>query len=216
YLDGGAGADVMRGGTENDIYLVDDLDDQTLEALDEGYDIVRTELDGWVLAGNIEGLQLEGAGDIDGTGNGLANNMQGSSGANTIYGLAGNDTINGADGNDIIVGGLGGDQLRGGAGADSFVIGQESTVARTELDQIHDFSIGQMDIIDLSGIDAIAGGADDAFSLVGAFSKHAGEMTLTFAAGITTLKLDINGDAKADYTLKINGDVTGDSGRWML
>ncbi|MDO9418843.1 M10 family metallopeptidase C-terminal domain-containing protein, partial [Pararhizobium sp.] len=89
-------------------------------------------------------------------------------------------------------------------------------VARTELDQIHDFSITDMDIIDLSGIDAIAGGTDDAFSLVGAFGKHAGEMTLTFAAGITTLKLDINGDAKADYTLKINGDVTGDSGRWML
>ncbi|MDO9418842.1 hypothetical protein, partial [Pararhizobium sp.] len=141
YLDGGAGADVMTGGTENDIYLVDDLGDQTIEAPDEGYDIVRTELDGWVLAGNLEGLQLEGAGDIDGTGNGLANNIQGSSGANTIYGLAGNDTINGNDGNDIIVGGLGGDQLRGGAGADSFVIGQESTVARTELDQIHDFSI---------------------------------------------------------------------------
>ncbi|MDO9336631.1 MAG: hypothetical protein Q7T61_09545 [Caulobacter sp.] len=215
YLDGGTGADAMTGGLGNDVYLVDEAGDAATELAGQGTDIVRASLT-WVLGENLEALQLQGTGDIDGTGNALANNLLGNSGTNTLWGLAGNDTINGGDGNDVIVGGLGGDQLRGGAGADTFMVEQESTVAKTELDQIHDFSIAEGDIIDLSSIDAVAGGADDGFSLVGSFSKHAGEMTLTFAAGITTLKLDINGDGKADYTLKINGDVTLDSGRWTL
>ncbi|RYF95362.1 MAG: hypothetical protein EON95_01820 [Caulobacteraceae bacterium] len=215
YLDGGTGADAMAGGLGNDVYMVDESGDVATELAGQGTDIIRASLT-WVLGENLEALQLQGTGDIDGTGNALANNLLGNSGTNALWGLAGNDTINGGDGNDVIVGGLGGDQLRGGAGADTFMVGQESTVAKTELDQIHDFSIADGDIIDLSSIDAVAGGADDGFSLVGIFGKHAGEMTLTFAAGITTLKLDINGDGKADYTLKINGDVTLDSGRWTL
>eukprot|EP01030_Chromulinospumella_sphaerica_P011370 gene11370-biopygen9914 len=56
YMDGGAGADVMSGGLLNDVYIVEDAGDQTIEALNEGYDIVRTALDGWVLGANIEGL----------------------------------------------------------------------------------------------------------------------------------------------------------------
>jgi len=28
--------------------------------------------------------------------------------------------------------------------------------------------------------------------------------------------LDVNGDGKVDYQMKINGDVTGDSGGWLL
>jgi hypothetical protein len=215
YLDGGLGADVMTGGNENDVYVVDTAGDQTIEAAGEGYDIVRTALDGWVLSANLEALELQGSGDISGTGNGAANNIQGGSGANSLDGGAGNDTLNGNDGDDTIVGGLGGDLMRGGIGADAFVVAH-AFAAGLETDQIFDFSAAENDWIDLSAIDAIAGGFDDAFTLVGAFGKAAGEMTLTFAGGITTLKLDLNGDGKADYQLKINGDVTGESGDWLL
>jgi hypothetical protein len=214
-LDGGAGADLMTGGTENDVYIVDDTGDQTIEAANEGYDIVRTALDGWVLGDNIEALELQGSADIDGQGNDLANNLQGNSGGNTLFGGAGVDTINGNDGDDTIVGGLGGDLMRGGLGADVFLV-DHAFGAGLETDQVYDFSTAEGDSIDLSGIDAIAGGADEAFTLVSAFGKHAGEMTLTFAGGVTTLKLDITGDGKVDYQMKISGDVTGDSAGWLL
>lgn len=41
-------------------------------------------------------------------------------------------------------------------------------------------------------------------------------MTLTSAGGITTLRLDVNGDGRADHQVKINGDVSGDTGDWFL
>jgi hypothetical protein len=209
YLDGGLGADVMTGGTDNDIYIVDDASDQTIELANEGYDIVRTTLHGWVLAANLEGLELQGSGHLDGTGNSEANNIQGNSWDNTLSGLAGNDTLNGNDGDDTIVGGLGGDLLRGGAGADTFVVGH-AFVAVLETDIVYDFSAAGGDILDLSGA---YGGA---LTIVSSFSKTAGEMTVSFASGQTTVKLDINGDGKAEYQMRINGDVTGETGDWLL
>jgi Ca2+-binding RTX toxin-like protein len=214
YLDGGSGADTLSGGADNDVYLVDNLNDQTIELPGEGRDIVRTSLT-WTLAVDVEVLEIRGSADADGTGNGGANNLQGNSGANRLSGLAGVDALNGNDGDDVIIGGLGNDLLRGGLGADSFRVAH-GFGAVLETDQIFDFNVGEGDTIDLSDIDAVVGGPDDSFTLVGAFSKHAGEMTLSFAAGITTLRLDVTGDGRADYQMKINGDVTTESGDWML
>jgi Ca2+-binding RTX toxin-like protein len=208
-LDGGLGADAMIGGLGNDVFVVDDFGDTTTEAAGEGYDIVRTALDGWVLADNIEALELQGSADIDGQGNGLANNLQGNSGGNTLFGGAGVDTINGNDGDDEIIGGTGNDLLRGGLGADVFIV-NHAFAGTLETDQVYDFSAAEGDILDLSG--AFAG----TLSLVSSFGKQAGEMTLTFAGGITTLRLDVTGDGKVDYQMKINGDVTGESGDWLL
>ncbi len=209
YLDGGAGADIMTGGADNDVYIVDDSNDQTIELTGGGYDIVRTAVDGWALAADLEGLELQGSADIDGAGNDGANNLQGNRGANTLSGGLGVDTLNGNDGDDIIVGGLGNDLLRGGLGADAFAVRHVASGV-LETDQIYDFSDAEGDYLDLT--DAFAG----TLNQVAAFSKVAGQMTLTFAAGITTVRLDTNGDGKADYQVKINGDVTGDSGGWML
>jgi Ca2+-binding RTX toxin-like protein len=208
YLDGGAGADILRGGLSNDVYIVDEAGDQTIELADEGYDIVRTGL-GWTLAANVEALELQGATNVAGTGNGLANNLQGNAGNNSLSGLAGVDTINGADGDDVIVGGEGNDLLRGGLGADAFRVAH-AFGASLETDQIYDFSAAEGDILDLSGAH---GGT---LSVVGAFSKAAGQMTLSFAGGITTVRLDVTGDGKVDYQVKINGDVTGEWGDWLL
>ncbi|WGM40407.1 hypothetical protein [Caulobacter sp. NIBR1757] len=207
-LDGGAGADSLSGGLGNDVYLIGAGDTAT-ESVGEGYDIVRTEQGGWVLGANFEGLELQGAADIDGYGNGEANNLQGNAGANRLDGGAGVDTINGQDGDDVILGGLGNDLLRGGTGADSFVVAHAFGPV-LETDQVYDFSAAEGDRLDLSG--AYVG----TLSLVSSFGKHAGEMTLTFAGGITTLRLDINGDGRADYQMKINGDATAESGDWLL
>ncbi|MBI1406606.1 MAG: hypothetical protein GC145_10825 [Caulobacter sp.] len=208
YLDGGLGADILTGGAGNDVYIVDNAGDQTIEAAGEGSDIVRASIS-WTLADNIETLQLQGAGDIDGTGNGLANNLQGNSGANRLDGGAGVDSINGNDGDDFIIGGLGNDLLRGGAGADTFVVAH-AFGPTLETDVIYDFDAAEGDILDLSG--AYAG----TLSLVSSFTRHAGEMTLTLMGGQTLLRLDIDGDGRVDYQMKINGDVTHDSGGWIL
>ncbi|MCE3290967.1 MAG: hypothetical protein K0R83_2979 [Caulobacter sp.] len=217
-LDGGAGSDTLTGGLGNDVYILHATDyDTVVEAADEGYDLIRSERE-VTMADNVEGVELTGAGHNSVYGNALANNIQGNSGENLLQGQAGVDTINGNDGDDVIVGGIGNDLLRGGTGQDDFYVFQESVARPTlETDQIYDFSTAEGDLINLSQVDAIAGGSDDAFSYVGTtFTKHAGEMTLSFASGITTLKLDVNGDGKVDYQMKINGDVTGDSGGWLL
>jgi Ca2+-binding RTX toxin-like protein len=216
-LDGGTGADTMIGGLGNDVYYVDNVFDVTTEAVGEGYDIVRASVS-WTLGDNLEGLELQGSGNINGTGNSLSNIITGNSGNNTLSGGAGVDTIDGGAGADTIIGGTGNDILRGGLGADTFAVLQESVGQATiEVDQIFDFSTAEGDRLDLSAIDADASLAgDQAFSLVSAFSHVAGQMTLSFSGGITTLKLDVNGDGIADYQMKINGDVTGDSGGWLL
>jgi len=207
-LNGGTGADIMTGGADNDVYIVDNIGDQTIELADEGYDIVRSDIS-WTLDANIEGLQLQGAADIDGAGNELANNMQGNAGSNRLDGGAGVDNINGNDGDDFIIGGLGNDLLTGGGGADTFIVAH-AFGPTVEVDRVYDFDTAAGDVIDLSG--AYAG----ILSLVSGFTKQAGEMTLSFSAGTTLLRLDIDGDGKADYQMRINGDVTGDSGGWLL
>jgi hypothetical protein len=208
YLDGGAGADSLAGGLGNDVYLVG-AGDTASEALNEGFDIVRTDLDGWVLGANFEGLELQGSGDIGGSGNSATNNLQGNSGSNRLDGGAGVDTINGNDGDDIVIGGLGNDLLRGGTGADAFRV-DHAFGAALETDQVYDFSAAEGDVIDLS--DAFAG----TIAVVSGFSKQAGQLVLTFAGGVTTLKLDVTGDGKVDYQMKVNGDVTGESEGWLL
>ena len=203
YLDGGLGADILRGGADNDVYIVDDAGDQTIEAAGEGYDIVRTTLT-WTLAAELEGLELQGLTNAAGTGNAGANNLQGNGGANVLSGLAGVDTLNGNDGDDIIIGGVGNDLLRGGLGADTFRVAH-AFGGVLETDQVYDFSAPEGDTVDVS----------DSYNLVSAFSKVAGQMTLTFASGFTTLKIDATGDGKADYQMKLNGDLTGDTG-WLV
>ncbi len=208
YLDGGAGADLLTGGLGNDVFIVDNAGDQTVELAGGGFDIVRS-ANTWVLADNIEGLELQGGGNVSGTGNSGANTLQGNAGDNLLSGLGGVDTINGGDGDDIILGGQGNDLLRGGTGGDIFRVAH-AFGAVIETDQIYDFSAAEGDIMDFS--DAYSGTIDK----VDRFTRHAGEMTLTFAAGITTVRLDIDGNGVAEYQAKINGDVTADWAGWLL
>ncbi|NBB14522.1 hypothetical protein GVN21_04005 [Caulobacter sp. SLTY] len=217
-LNGGAGVDELRGGGGDDTYFVA-AGNVAGESANEGVDTIRSAGD-WVLRENFERLVLDGAGDFAGTGNALANQITGNSGANILDGAAGNDNINGGLGVDRIIGGTGNDILTGGGGIDTFVVRQESVYSSLapqgrvlEVDTIADYQIG-VDIIDLSAI--ASGDADGAFNLVSNFDGVAGRMTLKFAGGTTTLSLDVDGDSKADYLLKINGDVTGESGRWLL
>ncbi|WP_336511949.1 calcium-binding protein, partial [Sphingomonas arenae] len=125
FLDGSEGSDTLIGGIGNDVYYVDTLSDTIVEAANEGYDTVRTTLD-WTLGAGLDRIELLGSGDLDGTGNGLANILSGNAGANVLAGLDGNDRIFGKEGNDTVDGGAGGDWLEGGTGQDTFIGGAGS------------------------------------------------------------------------------------------
>ncbi|MFN0194484.1 MAG: S8 family serine peptidase [Aestuariivirga sp.] len=119
-IDGGMGADRMYGYNGNDKYIVDSSGDLVYEtSAAGGTDLVEASVN-HTLAVNVENLILTGAGNINGTGNTLANAITGNTGANFIDGKLGNDT------------------LTGGAGNDQFLF--STALGATNIDMITDFS----------------------------------------------------------------------------
>jgi serralysin len=104
-LDGGIGADQLFGGLGNDIYVLDNAGDIANETGGDGTDTVKSSItfslsDAIHALGNIENLTLTGGSAINGTGNALANVINGNTGANVLAGLAGADTLDGGLGLD--------------------------------------------------------------------------------------------------------------------
>jgi len=111
FLNGGLGNDTMNGGLGNDTYVVDASGDVVSETDSAGgTDTVRSSAATLTLGNNIENLILiPGAGDINGNGNELGNQIAGNEGNNRIEGRGGNDIINGGAGIDTLIGGIGDD-----------------------------------------------------------------------------------------------------------
>ena len=76
YLDGGVGVDKMFGGKGDDAFVVDNTGDVATESANEGTDTVFASVS-FALAANIENLTLTGTASIAGTGNELANRVDG-------------------------------------------------------------------------------------------------------------------------------------------
>lgn len=126
-LDGGSGDDVMMGRTGNDRYEVDSLSDFVSEFANEGVDTVESTVV-HTLGANFENLVLIGSFATGGTGNALANQINGSDFGNTLRGMAGNDRLYAAGGSDFLRGGDGDDRLSGGYGADVLMGGRGADV----------------------------------------------------------------------------------------
>ncbi|HEX8126090.1 MAG TPA: calcium-binding protein, partial [Allosphingosinicella sp.] len=124
---GGAGADVMRGGTGDDVYAVDNVGDVVEENGGEGTDTVVTLLSTYSLFGTqIENLTAP---------SNIAYDLRGSTGDNVVTGGGGgdflrlqdggNDTAIGGGGNDVFLFGStlnGLDSVNGGSGTDQVAI----------------------------------------------------------------------------------------------
>jgi Ca2+-binding RTX toxin-like protein len=143
-----------------------------------------------------------------------ADTLQGGTDADTLYGGLdddlllgedGADRLNGEAGGDTLIGGLGADRLNGGAGADRFVYASVAESTATGRDLIADFSRADGDLIDLSAIDAVEGGGDDAFSFVSAFTGVAGQLVALDKGAYSLVLADTDGDRRADLVIYVSG-----------
>lgn len=125
-----------------------------------------------------------------------------------LRGGGGNDILTGGFMGDVLFGGIGADTLEGGGGGDIFYYRSvvESSVGL--IDTIVDFATG--DRIDLSAIDAIFGGSDDAFAFIGsaAFGGVAGQLRASAVGGGVMVQGDVNGDGAADLAIFVAGGTT--------
>lgn len=95
WIDGGAGADTMQGGTTDTVYIVDNVGDVIVETANGGRDEVRSSV-AYTLPDHVEALTLTGAQAVTGTGNALDNTITIQSAvvpAGSIDGGAGFDTL---------------------------------------------------------------------------------------------------------------------------
>jgi len=153
---------------------------------------------------------------------GLAGNdtLNGGTGNDTVDGGDGDDTLNGGGGTDILLGGAGNDiligstgrtSMTGGAGADRFQFGAniaEIGTAAATRDIIVDFSAAQLDIIDLSAIDANTRvNGNQAFTFIGSAAfTDIGQ--LRYANGVLEGNVDRNLGADFAITLQFSPVIT--------
>lgn len=143
----------MAGGAGDDTYVVDNVDDVAVEAVNAGTDTVLASVS-YTLASNTENLNLGGTENISGTGNALDNLIVGNSGNNTLIGMEGNDTLDGGAGADVMDGGLGDDTYIVDSTADVVVEAAnagfdtvQSSVSYTLSDNVENLTlIGSIDI----------------------------------------------------------------------
>lgn len=141
-----------------------------------------------------------------------------------IFGEGGNDQLAGGERGDRLFGGAGDDRLQGGGGtdyldggdgsdifvftaaADSTGIALRSDGRKLLPDTIDHFDSGT-DVIDLSAVDAVAGGeTNEAFAFIGtgAFTHQAGELRYEMVDGRAYVSGDVNGDGLADFVLVVD------------
>lgn len=116
-LDGGKDADILLGGRGDDLYVVDNVADQITELADQGIDTVKTVLNNYKLADELENLILTGKSNTAAAGNAQDNVLTGNAGNNTLYGMAGNDRLDGGKGKNT---------LDGGSGDDTYVVNSKN------------------------------------------------------------------------------------------
>ena len=165
-----------------------------------GDDLIRGLGSSDTLLGRAGNDTLEGGAGSD-------RSLDGGEGDDLLDGGDGSDRLYGDEGNDTLIGGAGADQLFGEGGADVLRFLAASDSRAGGRDEVVGFSRAEGDRIDLSAIDAVPGGADDAFAFVGtaALGGAAGELRFQKVSGATLVQADVNGDRAADFEVKLTG-----------
>lgn len=230
YLFGNAGIDRISGGIGND-RISGDADDDALYGGDgddtvsggDGVDRISGGVGQDILNGDAAADTISGEDGNDIISGGEGNDtlsgangddgFYGGNGDDAINGGAGNDVLNGEAGNDRLTGDAGRDTLSGGNGADTFAYRStaDSTLSSTGRDIITSFSRTDGDSIDLSAIDAnskASGNQAFAFISTSGFHKIAGELRYAKASGDTFVYGDVNGDGVAEFSIRIDADVS--------
>ncbi len=184
-LDGGAGADTMVGGQGYDTYVVDNALDVVVELADEGFDSVNASVS-YALGAHVENLSLTGPGNINGTGNDLANSINGNSGGNRLDGGAGADNLSGGTGNDTYVVDTLLDVLDEGSGAGTDTV--ESSVGWTLATNFENLTLIGGAAIDATG-NSVANGLIGN-SAANVLNGMGGADTMTGGAGDDTYIVD--------------------------
>lgn len=208
-LDGGAGNDTLKGGTGNDSYVVDSAGDTVVESSGAGTDSVLSSVS-YTLPSNVENLTLAvDAGNINGTGNTVANVLTGNDGSNTLNGGAGADILTGSGGTDTLTGGTGVDTFKlttaaGGADLITDFLSGTDTVCVNDL--VSGLGIGDQDgVIDNAITIPGFGGFSTSNELVIVTGNIVGSIT---AAGAAT----IIGSATSAYAQGDTGLFVVDNG----
>lgn len=218
----GRGADYVDGGQGIDRLSFFDDDVATGVSLNLG---LRTVInDGFGFSDRIFSIeQVSGSQRADTLiGSNADNRLVGNGGADFLSGAGRNDVLGGGGGNDTLAGGRHNDRLIGGPGADTFLFTEDDLAVadpadiKKFADRIYDFK--SIDIIDLTQIDAIAGGADDAFDFIGTdpFSGTAGELRTEFISNHVYVFGDTNGDGIADLSILFKDFAVITAGSFIL
>lgn len=202
-LDGGAGADTLDGGAGHDTYVLGLESDKVIDA--SGVDTITSTITRSLAEyTTIERLKLVGTGNINGTGNALANIITGNAGNNVLYGAGGNDTLDGGAGNDTYVLGSTNDVVKDASGVDTIT----SSISRSLT------GYATIENLRLTGVaDIKATGNSLANILTGNAGKNtldggSGNDTLNGAAGVDTL---IGGSGNDTYVLGAEKDTVTDT-----
>ncbi|MCA1654765.1 MAG: FG-GAP-like repeat-containing protein, partial [Sphingomonadales bacterium] len=190
-----------------------------IENANEGSDGVLSSVS-FTLSANVESLLLTGSGNIDGTGNALANSITGNGGNNVLQGGAGDDRLSGGAGNDTLIGGAGADTLDGGTGDDIYFVDASDTIIEQSglafdggTDTVNaDFSYTLADGLEnltLTGTGAISGTGNAAANII---AGNAAANVISGGGGTDALSGGGGADIFRDTGAGINGDTIADFG----
>lgn len=206
-LSGGNGGDMFKAGTGNDTVYGGAGTDRAY--MGEGDDIAWGGTENDLLNGQAGADRLYGEDGNDVlVGSGGEDILDGGLGNDDLHGGGQDDILIGGGGDDILLGSWGVDVLTGGTGADRFVFETGHTGEwMGNADIVTDFSQSEGDLIDLSALDAVTGGADNAFTFIGsaAFTNTAGELRFYQVNGNTFVAGAINGDGISDFQVRLDG-----------